>query len=71
MSKTLCYKGYRCVIERVEEDSTLWGRIIDTDSLLVFQCTDPNNAEASFHSAVDEYLQACKDAGIDPVKPGL
>ena len=70
MSKnnTMSYRGYTACIEFDAEDSVLFGRVIGTSSLLLFECPDPANVEKTFHAAIDEYLKACEDAGIEPVK---
>lgn len=68
MSKMLRYKGYSACIEFDVEDSVFFGRVIGTSSLLIFECSNPADAEKNFHDAIDEYLKACAGAGIEPVK---
>lgn len=62
------YKGYHTKIEFISESKTLRGKIEGINDYVDFESDDLNNIEAEFHSAVDDYLEFCKEIGKEPEK---
>lgn len=50
------YRGIRCVIKYSEEDSQLYGKIINVDDLILFEIEDPLCVFETFKNTVDEYF---------------
>ena len=68
MSNVLEYKGYQASIEFSAEDRVLFGKILHIPSLVLFEAEHPGEIEAAFHRAVDDYLEYCHQAGVEPDK---
>jgi predicted HicB family RNase H-like nuclease len=63
------YKGYEAVVEYDDEDKLFVGKVINTRDVIAFDGLSVDELEASFHAAVDDYLQDCAYLGKDPDKP--
>ena len=61
------YKGYHTKIEFDAESMVLRGKIEGINDYVDFEAGDISSIEAEFHSAVDDYLEFCKDVRISPV----
>ena len=68
MKNILEYKGYLTKIEFVSETMTLRGKIEGISDYVDFETSDASQIEAEFHSAVDDYLDFCKEVGKSPEK---
>lgn len=71
MSKdVLTYKGYSTRPEYSIEDGVIFGKIEGISDLVSFECdsTAPEDVEAAFREAVDDYLEACRAVGKEPNK---
>lgn len=68
MKNVLEYKGYYAKIEFDSESFSLFGKIEGINDLVTFECKDLNAVESEFHSAVDDYLEFCKEVGKEPEK---
>lgn len=68
MKNVLEYKGYFTKIEYSAEDMVLHGKIEGIRDLVNFECSDPTRVMQEFQSAVDDYLELCKDLGVSPDK---
>ena len=68
MNNILEYKGYHAKITFDCESKTLHGYIDGIRDYIDFLCDDPKKVEEEFHSAVDEYLEFCKEVGKEPEK---
>ncbi len=66
---TVNYKGYIAKIEPDLDDGILVGRVINTRDIIGFHGETVSQAIESFHSAINEYLEDCKQKGINPNKP--
>ena len=66
---TVNYKGYVARIETDLEDRILVGRVTNTRDIIGFHGGTVSEALESFHAAIDEYLEDCKQKGVDPDKP--
>jgi predicted HicB family RNase H-like nuclease len=67
--KTLTYRGYIAVIEPDLDDGLLVGRVINTRDLIGFDGETIAQVLESFHAAVDEYIEDCRQRGKEPNKP--
>ena len=66
---TIKYRGYVGTIEISEEDGVLFGKILGIRSLIMYEGKDCEGLVADFHEAVDDYLLACEEHGIEPEVP--
>lgn len=62
------YKGYHTKIEFDAESMVLRGKIEGINDYVDFEAGDISSIEAEFHSAVDDYLEFCKEVGKTPEK---
>jgi len=65
----LTYKGYVGVAEFDTEDLMLYGKVIGLKDVIGFEGASGEELEASFHRAVDSYLEFCEEDGVTPEKP--
>jgi predicted HicB family RNase H-like nuclease len=66
---SIFYKNYIARIELDLEDGILVGRVINTRDIIGFHSNTIAEAIESFHSVIDEYLEDCKEKGVNPNKP--
>lgn len=69
MTNTMEYKGYEATIEYSAEDALLCGRVLGIRDVISFHGTSVDELATNFHSAVDDYLDACEQDGQAPNKP--
>ncbi len=62
------YKGYHTIIEFDTESFVLRGKIEGINDFINFESDDPKTIEQEFHTAVDDYLEFCKEVGKEPDK---
>lgn len=62
------YKGYHAKIEFDEKSKTLRGKIEGINDYVDFEADDISSLEVEFHSAVDDYLEFCKEVEKNPEK---
>jgi len=67
--KYLEYKGYTGTIEYSREDKLLYGKVVGIKGLISFEGNTGLQLEKNFKGAVKEYLDDCKEMGIEPDKP--
>src|SRR3954470_421525 len=68
MSDILEYKGYYGNVHFSAEDDCLVGEVIGINDIILFQGETVQELKSSFHEAVDDYLNYCKERGKDPHK---
>ncbi|MGI6182391.1 MAG: type II toxin-antitoxin system HicB family antitoxin [Agathobaculum sp.] len=68
MNNTITYKGYIGTIEFSEEDCIFFGKVLGLHSLISYEGATAKELLDDFHGAIDDYLQACADNGIEPEK---
>lgn len=68
MKNILEYKGYHTRIEFDSEELVLRGKIEGINDFVDFESDDIKGIEKEFHSAVDDYLDFCKEVGKEPEK---
>lgn len=66
---TFNYKGYTGAVEVDQNAGILAGRVLDLDAVLTFEGDTVRQAEQAFHDTVDDYLNWCKERGMQPEKP--
>lgn len=69
MKNCLEYKGYIGSVEYSDEDNCLFGKVLGIRSLILFEGQSVEELRKSFEYMVDEYLNDCKNEGIEPEKP--
>ena len=63
------YKGFVGIVEYDDEARIFSGEVINTRTVITFQGTTVDEIENEFHASVDDYLEWCKEDGIEPEKP--
>jgi len=65
------YKGYTATVEFDESVGRLHGRVVNSGPypIVTFEATDVEGIQREFHCSIDEYLESCKEDGIEPRKP--
>lgn len=63
------YKGYLGNVEYDDENRVFTGNVINTRNVITFHGKSVDELEAEFKASVDDYLQWCKEDGIEPEKP--
>jgi predicted HicB family RNase H-like nuclease len=69
MKDVMTYKGYIGSVHFSEDDETFYGKLEAIDDLIMFEGESVRELKKAFHDAVDDYIQACKEAGREPQKP--
>ena len=69
MSSLLSYKHYNGTVEYSREDSCLFGKVVGVKSLLSYEGSSVQELEQDFRNTIEEYLQDCKERGIEPEQP--
>ena len=65
---TLKYKGYIGSVGFSEKDNVFFGKIEGIDGLVNFEGESVKELTDAFHEAVEDYLEYCKEEGIEPHK---
>ena len=63
------YKGYEAVIEYDESDRLFFGRVINTEDIIVFDGLSVDELEQAFKTAIEQYLMDCQTLNKIPNKP--
>lgn len=64
----LKYKGYIGSVAFSEKDNVFFGKIEGIDGLVNFEGESVKELTDAFHEAVDDYLEYCKEEGLEPHK---
>jgi len=67
--KHLEYKGYTGTIEYSKEDELLFGKVMGIRGLLLYEGASGTELESDFKGVIDDYLEDCKAADMQPEKP--
>ena len=62
------YKGYIGSVEYDDENRVFTGTVINTRTVITFHGSSVDELEKEFHTSVDDYLQWCREDGIEPEK---
>jgi len=65
----LQYKGYIGRVEIDKDRGLLWGKAINTRDTITFEGQTLDEVRQAFQESVDDYLEFCKEKGVEPVKP--
>ncbi|WAN68959.1 type II toxin-antitoxin system HicB family antitoxin [Moorena producens JHB] len=63
------YKEYLGSVNYNDQDEILYGKVEYIRRLISYEGQDVESLRASFHEAVDDYLELCQLKGIEPEKP--
>lgn len=63
------YKGYLGSAEVDLEDKVLHGRLMYLRDVVSYHADTPDELEAAFREAVDDYLALCAERGEEPERP--
>lgn len=69
MHNVLEHKGYYGSVEYDSRDDQLHGRLIGISDIITFEGQSVDELRGDFQTAVDDYLDACREAGKEPEKP--
>jgi predicted HicB family RNase H-like nuclease len=68
MKDILEYKAYYASIHYSSEDEVFYGKLIGINDSITFEGTSVAELKKSFHEAVDDYLETCRELGKEPEK---
>ena len=63
------YKGYVGSVEYDDENRVFTGTVINTRTVITFHGSSVDELEREFRASVEDYLQWCREDGIEPEKP--
>jgi predicted HicB family RNase H-like nuclease len=63
------YKGYLAGLYVDEEEAIIRGKVLNTRDTITFYGKTVEEARQAFRDSVDDYLDFCKEAGVEPDKP--
>ncbi len=63
------YKGYSGSVEYSSTDNVLFGKVVGIKGLISYEGDSVQKLKEDFENAVDEYLEVCFEAGVEPQKP--
>ncbi|MDC7280692.1 type II toxin-antitoxin system HicB family antitoxin [Butyrivibrio fibrisolvens] len=63
------YKGYIGKVEFDDEQHIFTGEVINTRAVITFQGSSVEELEREFRNSVDDYIEWCKEDGVEPEKP--
>jgi predicted HicB family RNase H-like nuclease len=66
---TLSYKEYIGSVSFSAEDEVFYGKIEHINDLVTFESDNSHDLKKAFEEAVDDYLEVCREKGIQPEKP--
>ncbi|MDY0362357.1 MAG: type II toxin-antitoxin system HicB family antitoxin [Desulforegulaceae bacterium] len=69
MKNLLKYKEYYGTIECDLEDNILYGKVLFIKDKLGYHGENPEDLQKDFQETIDDYLEFCKEKGIEPDKP--
>lgn len=66
----LKYKGYTGSVEFSEEDDCLFGKVQGLKKVHIgYEGNTISELRKDFMEGIDDYLEMCKESGIEPAKP--
>ncbi len=69
MSNMMKYKGHYGSVNFSAEDKIFYGKLEFINSAVLFEGTDIKSLEKDFKEAVNDYIEMCKQKGLEPQKP--
>lgn len=68
MKNLLEYNGYLGTVEFSSEDNVLFGKVVGINGLVSYEGISIDDLREGFQEAVDDYLEMCAEANIEPQK---
>jgi predicted HicB family RNase H-like nuclease len=65
----MTYKGYSAVVEFDARDGVFVGRLLHLNDVIAFEGTTVAELREAMQDAVEEYLEWCREDGVEPEKP--
>lgn len=66
----LKYKGYTGSVEYSDEDDCLFGKVQGLHGTLIsYEGYTVEEIREDFKGAVDDYLESCRERGVEPARP--
>lgn len=62
------YKGYTGTVEFSAENNILFGKVTGINGLVSYEGKSVSELREDFESAVDDYLEMCRENGVEPQK---
>lgn len=69
MKNMLEHEGYLGSVRYSAEDRLFYGKVEHIRSLITFEGADVETLETAFKEAVEDYLDTCRELGVEPEKP--
>ena len=69
MNELLEYKGYYGTVEFSVADNVYFGKVMGIRGLISYEGDNVQSLKEDFEEAIDDYLETCKEEGIEPEKP--
>jgi predicted HicB family RNase H-like nuclease len=69
MKDMMEYQGYLGSVHYSDDDRTFYGKVAYIRSLVSYEGQDVESLKANFEEAVDDYLELCRERGIEPEQP--
>ena len=63
------YKGYIGMVEYDDEAHIFHGEVVNTRDVITFEGESVQEIEQAFHGSVDDYIDWCREDGVEPEKP--
>lgn len=63
------YKNFLGSVNYNDEDELFYGKVMFIRALISYEGIDAKSIKASFHEAVDDYLELCAEQGKKPERP--
>ena len=63
------YKGYIGKVEYDDENRVFTGSVINIKAVITFHGSTVDELETEFKTSVDDYLEWCREDGVEPEKP--
>lgn len=63
------YKGFSGTVEWSEDDKVFHGKVNGVYGHFHYEGKTIDELREDFHELIDEYIEECKEKGIDPKKP--
>ncbi len=63
------YKGYMGTVTYDSDARVFHGDVVNTRDVITFQGKTVDDIEKAFKESVDDYMNWCRDEGVEPEKP--
>lgn len=68
-TKTLEYNGFQGSLDFDAETDVMYGKILHINDLVTYEADSLKELRIAFEEAVDDYIDTCKQLGLEPEKP--